>query len=252
MTPRSILVLVFLFLSSIIIAQEKHSANPDRPDQTDAPYAIEKGYLQWENGFFFQHSEESKSYGIANVLFRLGVFKNFEFRLSGLLVHGKEKTIPANTGIQSSELGFKLRLLKQKKILPAVSLNSSVTLPFLISKPFNTGQVQNITKLLFSHDIDKTTQLGYNTGLITSKHKVPVWFYTISFSEELNKRFGSFIESYSFFQADAKPDFNFDGGFSYSFSNLFVADIAAGFSVSRPQSYFITIGFTYLFPRKIF
>lgn len=252
MTLKYILLFVSLFFSSIITAQEKPVANPDRPNQTDATYTIEKGYLQWENGIFLQHNEESKTYGIANVLFRLGVLKNFEIRLSGLLVNEKEKTIPANTGVQSSELGFKVKLLKQNKILPAVSLSSSATLPFFMSKPFKTGLVQNTTKVLFSNDIDKTTQLGYNTGVITIKHAVPVWFYTISFSKQLNNELGSFIESYSFFQSATKPDFNFDGGFSYSFSDLFVADIAAGFSASRPQSYFITIGITYLFPGKFF
>jgi hypothetical protein len=252
MTHKSILVFAFLFFSSTLIAQEKLVVNADRPDQTDAAYTIEKGYLQLETGLFLQHSTESKTFGLPSVLLRLGMWKNLELRLSGLLVNEKEKTIPSNTGIQSSEVGFKLNLVKQRKILPATSLTSSVTLPFLFSKPFKTGLVQNTTKFLLSNDLNKTTQVGYNTGVITIKHAKPIWFYTISLGEALNKELSCFIESYSFFQSTAKPDFNFDSGFSYSFSDLFVTDIAAGFSASNSQSYFITIGFTWLFPGKIF
>lgn len=252
MTSKSILVVVFLFFSSILIAQEKPVVNADRPDQTDAVYTIEKGYLQLENGFFLQHHGESKTFGLANDLLRLGVRKNLELRLSGLLINEKEKTIPSNTGIQSSEAGFKLNLFKQQKILPATSLASSVTLPFLFSKPFKTGLIQNTTKFLFSNDLNKATEVGYNAGVITIKHEKPIWFYTISSGKVLNKALGCFIESYSFFQSATKPDFNFDGGISCSFSDLFVADMATGFSASNSKSYFITMGFAWLFPRKIF
>jgi len=252
MALKSILVVAVLFFSSILNAQEKPVVNADRPDQTDGAYTIEKGYLQLENGFFLQHEAESTTFGLANVLLRLGVCKDLELRLSGLLVNEKEKTIPSSTGIQSSEVGFKLDLLKQQKIIPAISLASSVTLPFLFSKPFKTGLIQNTTKFLFSNDLNKATQLGYNTGVITIKHAKPIWFYTISSGRVLNKELACFIESYSFFQSTAKPDFNFDGGISYSFSDLFVADMATGFSASNSKSCFITMGFAWLFPGKIF
>ena len=180
MILKSILVFAYVFFPVILFAQGKLVVNADRPDQTDAPYTIEKGYLQLENGFFLQHQAESKTVGLANVLLRLGACKNLELRLSDLLVNEKEKTIPSNTGIQSSEVGFKLNLLKQQKILPAISLASSVTLPFLFSKPFKTGLIQNTTKFLFSNDLNKANPLGYNTGVITIEHAKPIWFYTVS------------------------------------------------------------------------
>jgi hypothetical protein len=252
MMLKSLFFFVSLFFSSVLFAQGKPLVNPDRPDQTDAAYTIEKRYLQVENGLFLHHDEESKTYGIANILLRLGVIKNFELRLGGLLVNEKKKLVHANTGIQSAELGFKINVFKQKGILPATSFGSSSTLPFLFSAPFKTGLIQNTTKFLFSNDLSTTTQLGYNVGIITVKHEAPVWFYTISLSKGLNEKLGCFIEGYSFFQSATKPDFNFDGGFSYSLSDFFVMDIAAGFSASNSQTYFITAGISYLLPGKIF
>ena len=252
MMLKSLLFFIPFCFSLILLAQQKPLVNPDRPDQTDAAYTIEKRYLQLENGLFLQHDEESKTYGIANILLRLGLINSFELRLSGLLANAKKKFVPANTGIQFSELGFKINIFRQKGILPAASFGSSSTLPFLFSAPFKTGLTQNTTKFLFSNDLNTTTQLGYNVGIVTVKHEAPVWFYTISFSKGLNEKLGCFIENYSFFQSAARPDFNFDGGFSYSLSDFFVTDIAAGFSASNSQTYFITAGISYLFPGKVF
>ena len=67
---------------------------------------LRKDTCNWKTDFFWYHGAESKTFGLANYLLRLACWKNLELRLSGLLINEKEKTIPSNTGIQSSEAGL--------------------------------------------------------------------------------------------------------------------------------------------------
>lgn len=54
---KSKIVLVFLFISASIYAQEIEPIQADRPDQTETPAIVPKGMFQVETGFTFQKND---------------------------------------------------------------------------------------------------------------------------------------------------------------------------------------------------
>src|SRR5690606_11110122 len=80
--------ILLLFVSQITFSQEGLSIGEmitDRPDETEAPYLVSKGYFQIETGTFYRKYENSsiklEELGYNTTLLRYGLLENLELRL---------------------------------------------------------------------------------------------------------------------------------------------------------------------------
>jgi len=247
-----------IFLFAIVFctdthAQDKIEVNPDRPDQTNSTYTIEKGYLQLEDGFFLEKEKANNSsvntYGLQDAAWRLGLGKKIEFDLLYQWTQVSDIALKTqDTGI-STTAGFKYNLGRQKGGLPSLAVSGTICPPFLTSKVFRSDHTQYSATLLFQNDFNKA-ELGYNAGF-TMERNVPVqWIYTISFDKEFSDKFSGYIEHYSSFQKK-DSEISFDSGLAYSASDLLELDLAGGITVNH-HSHFFTLGLAYLIPKKLF
>jgi hypothetical protein len=106
---------LLLFFATICIkstiAQNSEPINTDRPDQSDGTYVLPKNNFQIEEGILFAKNNFQN-----NLMLRYGVTKSTEVRC--LMDYAK---IEASNGIMPLGLSFKQALVKQHKILPAIT-----------------------------------------------------------------------------------------------------------------------------------
>lgn len=245
--------LLAVFFSLRLSAQEPIRVNSDRPDETDGTYIIQKGYLQFEHGFFFEKESTDggmfRTYGLQDAAVRLGIMERVEFQLLYSLARRPQIGYTKNIGIASAKAGLKYEIWEQKGNLPSFSAFGSVNAPFLTSKEFRTANIRYLALLLFQHEL-KAAEIGFNLGISKERDVANQYIYTISFVKEFSEKFSGYIEQYSSFTRK-ETEISFDTGLGYAVNDLLVLDIAAGITVNE-NSHFLTIGFAYLLPTKLF
>jgi len=249
------LIFPFIMLSCIQInAQGSIKVNSDRPDEADATYIIERGYLQVEHGFFFEReiSNDSliRTYGLQDVTLRLGLLPKIEFQILYSLINRDHVELKTNEfGIGSAKLGLKYSVGTQKGILPSFSVLGSMSFPSVVSKEFRTDHKQYTFALLFQNEL-KNAEISYNVGFNKEKNTPFEWVYAICLSKDFNEKLSGYIEHYSHLQKN-EAEVSFDSGLGYTVNNLLILDVAGGITVNQ-NIFFFTVGLSYLIPKKIF
>ena len=70
-----------IFIGTDTVVTEMLPIQADRPDQTETPYTVPKGYAQMEFGFSITDTEPGFIYTYPAALWKVGVTNNFELRL---------------------------------------------------------------------------------------------------------------------------------------------------------------------------
>ena len=92
---KALFIATLFAITFSLNAQEDDSTSlgaliTDRPDATESPTAIPKGYLQVETGSFFESFEKSniktESFTFNTTLLRLGLLDNLELRIGWMLL----------------------------------------------------------------------------------------------------------------------------------------------------------------------
>ena len=115
-------IIITIFI--LFLYQKSNAQIPiqlDRPDQTECPFIVPKGYLQAENGLTFENiSKGNISLAYPTTLWKLGISKNFELRLITELV-SESSNNEIITGIMPITVGFKVNIAEEKGFLPTTS-----------------------------------------------------------------------------------------------------------------------------------
>ena len=111
---HSIYLLLLLIICSLSsYSQQIGRIETDRPDQTECPFIVKKGYFQGEFGFNRSISPTDIAYLLPTSLLKIGIHKNWELRYTTVL--------SAGTGISPSftteSFGFKVQLIESQKSL---------------------------------------------------------------------------------------------------------------------------------------
>jgi len=102
---RLILLLHFILFSVAIRGQQIGRIETDRPDQTECPFIVKKGYIQAEMGFNRNSYADGIEYFFPTTLLKMGLWKNFELRYVSIA-----SSSAGLSTFKTEAFGFKLAL----------------------------------------------------------------------------------------------------------------------------------------------
>lgn len=245
-------VLIFTLGTVAIKAQDIPSIATDRPDQTECPFIVPKGYFQAENGFFYEKtSVNSQSMAYPSVLWKYGLSDNFEIRLITELVSEKELS-QTKIGLSPITVGFKVNVTEEKGLIPKTSFIGHLTVPKLASKEFSVNYYAPSFRFTMQHTLSNRFALAYNLGAEwDGETPEPTFIYTLTTGFNITKKLGSYLELYGFSPQNQQTDHRLDGGLTYLINNNVMIDISGGLGLtSNAPKYFVSLGFSYRFKTK--
>jgi Putative MetA-pathway of phenol degradation len=238
-----------MLLSGVIKGQNIPSIATDRPDQTECPFTVPKGYFQAENGFFYEKTtKNSLSILLPTVLWKFGLLDNFELRLITERVSEKKGT-QTFTGLAPVKVGFKVKISEEKGIIPKTSFIGHLAVPKWASKEFRANFYAPSFRFTMQHTLSNRMTLAYNAGAEWEGETPQTTFiYTLTTGFSINEKLGTYLEIYGFLPQNQQPDHRFDGGLTYLINNNLMIDVSSGIGLSpNSPNYFISLGVSYRF-----
>lgn len=244
----------FFLLPTIIVwgsvaikGQNMPSIATDRPDQTECSFIVPKGWIQAENGFFYEKTSiNNQSMAYPTVLWKYGLSDNFEFRLITELISEKERTQTLK-GLTPIRVGFKVKISEENGIIPKTSFIGHLTVPKFASKEFRTNFYAPSFRFTMQHTLSDRFTLAYNLGTEwDGETPEPTFIYTLTTGFSITEKFGSYVELYGFLPQNQQSDHRLDGGLTYLINNNVMMDISGGIGLSQnAPKYFLSLGFSY-------
>ncbi|KXK48620.1 MAG: hypothetical protein UZ05_CHB002002020 [Chlorobi bacterium OLB5] len=180
-----------------------------------------------------------------SLAFRLGVYKNAEFRLGVVFMQELSGTLPQwenyyhqRNGIYSGgpiEAGIKIKLFEENKIIPSTAIKADVFIP-AGDFYFHMDYVSPVFRLMLQKNISKNFSIGANAGYgwnVYDSFTDKYGSYSVSLNASISKKFGAFVEAFSNFQHQRTPDHRLGAGLSYRFAKNVMAVLQGGFGVSE-------------------
>jgi hypothetical protein len=219
----------------------------DRPGFTESPVTVGRGVLQIESGYMFTTDSSAgvrtSDHSFPQTLFRIGMLAEwFEFRLQ-YNYEINDVTLPHvvgpgghlhSSGSDDLLLGMKFCLTPQEKILPAMGIIPSITVPSG-SPAFTQGEVMPGLEWAYSWEINKVFSLEMTTGIDRERDDAGNIFtqfaQAASLGFNLTKNLGGYTELYMFSptgRTTEQVQYGADGGFTYRVTNNLQLDIEAG------------------------
>lgn len=243
-----ILVMIFNFSYSQNLL---YPIQLDRPDQTECPYITPENYLQAENGFNIENSDNENSIIVLpTILWKYGINNNLEIRMiteSNIIKNKKKNSI----GFLPIIFGFKTNLIKEKGKVPLTSfifhLNTSKT----GSEGFNTSYIAPSFRFTMQHTLSEKLTLAYNIGAEWDGESAKqTYIYTLTNGLSFSKKVGVYYEVYGFISSSKKNEHLFDCGVTYLANNYIMFDISGGSRIDNYKVNFISLGISYRFSTK--
>lgn len=244
---RLMLVFAFWLMYAFANAQDLPPIQTDRPDQTECPFIVPQNYFQVESGFAYEKPiSGSRQISHPSVLAKYGVNPRFELRYETSLSSFSDSA-SAGTGFSPQTIGFKVRLMEEKGILPLCSFIAHLDLPGIASKEFRSPYFAPSFRFTMQHTLTEKICLAYNLGAEwKGDDPHPVFLYTLTTGFSLTEKAGAYIEAYGFSQKGFSPDHRADGGFTYLITNNMMCDLSGGVGLSRNSPrYFVAAGLSF-------
>lgn len=245
--------LILVFILSHLMALESQNLAPiatDRPDQTECPFIVPKGFFQAENGLVYEKSNPISSLmAHPSVLWKYGVSDRFELRLITEIISEKAENHPTRVGLTPITIGFKTNIAKEKGVLPLVSFIGHLAIPNWASKAFQTQYFAPSFRFTMQHTLSEKFTLAYNLGAEwDGETPTTTFIYTLTSGCSITSKLGVYLELYGFTPQQQAPDHRFDGGFTFLINQNVMVDVSGGFGLSEnaPSNY-LSLGFSYRF-----
>lgn len=255
----------FLFLSFFgsfyVVAQESQSPGEiitDRPDETEAPSLVPKGYLQIETGAFFEKREEenlqSRLTTYNTTLLRYGLLENLEIRIGADLIRFEEDlpglgTKEYDTGLEPLLLGVKIGIAEEKGILPQIGFLGHLHLPFAAAKDYKPETTGVDFRFAFTHTLTTRSDLSYNLGAKWVNDNAEVsYIYTLAYGYGITDALGLYAELYGDLPEAGKAEHQWDAGATYLLAKNFQLDAFVGSGIKGPQQLWVGGGLSIRLP----
>jgi hypothetical protein len=235
-------ILLLLFISVSALAQSEGRIETDRPDQTECPFIVKKGYIQAELGF----NRSTSEYLFPTSLLKYGLSKRFELRYVSILGQepGKE------TRFQTEAIGFKWALIQPSGWKPRTSVIVHYNWDHQ-NRDFSEKNLQghSIGDVVFTmqNDFDDRYGIGYNLGTEMHSNGSFEGIYRIAPNRLIGKKGYAYVEVFGRFPASEFADHSYDGGFAYYVNEDVKCDISAGQSFLHPEDYYFAVGLSFRF-----
>ena len=233
----------------------------DRPDFTESSVTVGRGVAQLEMGYAYtidrNNGERTGTSDYPQSLLRYGVFANWLELRAGWDWNDAVNTTSnfRQSGANDLYLGVKIALTPQEGILPEMALIPQMSVP-TGSGGFSAGESLPGLNWVYSWEVNDLISISGGTQFNRAVDEVSnqayeEWAQSISVGYSLTKRFGAFTECYALFPHSAetaKPQYYFDGGFTYSINKNFQWDIEAGMGLNEAANdFFAGTGFAVRF-----
>lgn len=274
-------IFLVLLTACSLYSQQINDIVTDRPDQTESPTVVPKGFLQIEMGGVFERSTRTIVYDdipvftrtikftndtySPEILIRYGLSKKIELRLSTEYIRNTTtvETTPPLISLQNPisivygfapiTIGTKIKLFEEKKIRPTTSLIFSLSIPFDTKYPYQTDYVSPSFRFTCQHTLSERFSLSYNLGGEWENNKggsTSTGIYTLSLGVSLINNLLMYVESYGFLTQREKPDHRIDGGFAYLIRKNIQLDISGGYGITEiSPDYFVAAGLSFRIPK---
>ena len=227
----------------------------DRPDITESAQITPVGWLQYEGGYQFGHSEElmpggaiTDAHQIEEVL-RFGINRRFEVRAvinanTERIDHPSTWNDPMRrTGVSPVTFGFKYNLIRESDVLPQTTWLSHISNSWISAGDYASvypKQIFHEQRLMLEKTLTSRLGIASNIGvagsLNGSEGLINEGMFSLALGYDLGNNYGVYVEYFSEWycagtQFSATP--YFDGGFTRLLSNDLQLDIYAGFDLSQ-------------------
>jgi len=258
---KKILHCIAFVATTAAIAQESKdevgSLITDRPDATESPSLVHKGFLQIETGGFYTESEENnidiKETTFNTTLLRYGLLDNLELRLGLDTRHtifeidGRETADDLN-GTSPLLLGAKIGIAQENGWMPQIGLLGHLYLPFTASSDYQPESTGMDFRFAFNHTLSDRSGLAYNLGArIEADDPELQYIYTIAYGYSLSNKIGTYIEIYGDFPEDSSANHLWDAGFTYLANDDLQFDLTFGSGFTDGQDLLLSAGLSYRF-----
>ncbi|MCB0723869.1 MAG: transporter [Ignavibacteriae bacterium] len=264
----SISVLLLAQISLFAQANNPGDILPDRPDQTESPDILQPGFVQIEGGYTYTHIKYipddfikfTFSVNEVGTLIRIGIFPSAELRIEPEYQSIKSTISFQNpvfdyrnevSGFIPLRLGTKIKITDEDKYIPATAFLFKASIPEIASNDFQDELSTAEFRVALSKTLSERFSLGVNLGAEYGTYSNSTsGLYTMSFSGEIYKQLGGFIELYGYFSEGYEPNHFIDGGLTYRILNNLQVDLSAGTQYSDDVSdFFIGGGLSVRLPR---
>ena len=231
----------------------------DRPDFTEASSTVGRRVLQIESGYTYSLNKDNISTTIGHSypesLFRFGFLADWlELRFAGNFAH---QTIDSNrdSGMEDIYLGVKLGLTPQEGVLPEMAIVPQMLVP-TGAKEFSSGESLPGLNWLYGWDLTENISTAGSTQFNRridgqTDEAYTEWAQSWTFGFSLTEKLGAYTESFALFPSSAdtiKPQYYFDSGFTYQFTNDIQWDIRGGVGLNdAADDYFVGSGLSLRF-----
>ena len=233
-------VILFLLIEHVLWAQQSGRLETDRPDQTECPFIVKKGYFQAEIGFNRSAEGGDVRYLSPTSLLKIGVHPFVELRYTLLQEPG--------IGFSTESFGLKAHLFNEKGFLPRSALIVHYHLnqdrrdqSELNPLPHSIGE----TILTFQNSLGGDWGVGYNFGAEYHSDGSVEGIYRIAPNVNIGKRGYAYAEVFGRFPQTQFTDNWVDGGLAYYLSDEIKADVSLGKSLLVGDSWYVAIGISF-------
>ncbi|GAC1430139.1 MAG: hypothetical protein NVSMB7_06550 [Chitinophagaceae bacterium] len=233
-------------------AQQIERMETDRPDQTECPFIVPSGWVQFEMGFNFEkNGPGAHTFVYPTLLSKYGISKRIELRLITSYLSNNVYTgthYEAVTGIEPVQLGGKLALTEEKGLLPKTALIAHIILPQFASTELHAEKFAPNFVFTMQHTLSSWSSIGYNLGAEWDGFSnTPAWIYRVSPGFNTGNKWYAYAEAFGFIQKN-ETNHNIDVGLAYYVNNNTKLDISAGKGLSSTSvNYYIALGASFRF-----
>lgn len=227
----------------------------DRPDFTEASSTVGLGIAQLEFGYTYTFDNDGTTQTITNAfgepLLRYGVLAEWlELRL-GYNYFTQETNGVQVSGSDDLYLGFKIGLTPQEGILPEMALIPQMRVP-TGKAPFTANQVLPGLNWIYGWELtDRLSTAGstqFNLAKDGTNNTYTQWAQSWTLAYSWTDKLGSYAETFGLMPqgaVDTKPEYYFNGGFTYLLNDNIQWDIRAGTGLNDAAAdYFLGSGFS--------
>ncbi|WP_124979306.1 transporter [Nonlabens xiamenensis] len=256
---KHVLFTLILLTSMILCAQnESTDIGPlvtDRPDATESPSLVRKGFLQIETGGFYTESGDDdfkvKETTYNTTLLRYGLLDNMELRIgldyrsTAFEADGNEIGEDLN-GTSPLLLGAKIGIADGDGWSPKIALLGHLTMPFSASSDYKPEQTGMDFRFSFDHTINDKSGIAYNIGArLGPDNPELAYLYTLAYGYDLTKTIGFYVELYGDFPEDSSANHLWDAGFTYLATDDLQFDLTFGSGITEGQNLLLSAGLSY-------
>ncbi len=247
-------LVVFFLAGSLTAFSQVEKIDTDRPDQTESAVLVPKKWMQFEFGIGKQENKPGDiGFQHPTLLSKYGLNKRVELRLITTLAsnhfYNGSAVKQKESGLEPVEIGAKIALWEENKLLPKTSLIFHFAIPTLASKKFRADKLAPNFRFTMQNSITNNIAIGYNLGAEWDGYnKEATWIYTFAPGFNIGKKWYGYVEAFGFISKMDKPQHSLDAGIAYYVTPNFKLDLSSGIGISAAApDWYVAFGWSVRF-----